>query len=481
METNSPKIAGADMPGETRPATTPFRAAQPEKSGVQTAPVPASGAAQAATSLSASKLTEGQAVATPNATAMAAARPATLATMAPDGAAAGTPEKGAAFAAAGPASNAPAAEPAVTIHTANMIAAMVRAGKNVSDLIFSPGRPPQMEVDGQLVGVKIPGLALLTPEHTACIAADLIGGYKAAAQKLREEGSTDLSYSLPKVARFRVNIFTQRGSCAIVMRVIPDSIPGLDTLKLPATLEEVTNLKNGIVLVTGPTGAGKSSTLAAILDKINSEKAVHILTIEDPIEFLHRHKKATIHQRELHSDTPSFALALRAALRQAPKVILVGEMRDKETIEIALEASETGHLVLSTLHTIDASKTVERIIGAFPMGEQHTIRNRLAKSFRAIISQRLVPRKDGNGRVAIIEILKSTLRTREYIEKGEQDGKTLLEAMADGDTEGMQHFDGEIEKLVRGGVVDMSTGLAYATNPGNLRLLLADMGSGGTE
>src|SRR5262249_51505665 len=216
--------------------------------------------------------------------------------------------------------------------------------------------------------------------------------------------------------------------------------------------------------------------LAAVIDRINETQAYHILTIEDPIEFMHRHKKSIIHQRELHSDTPSFALALRAALRQAPKVILVGEMRDKETIEIALEAAETGHLVLSTLHTIDASKTVERIIGVFPVSEQHTIRNRLAKSFRFIISQRLLPRKDGNGRVAIVEILKSTLRTREYLEKGEQEGKTLLEAMQDGDTEGMQHFDGEIDKFVRAGLLDVETGLAYATNPGNLRLVLADLG-----
>jgi twitching motility protein PilT len=228
------------------------------------------------------------------------------------------------------------------------------------------------------------------------------------------------------------------------------------------------------VLVTGPTGSGKSSTLAAIIDRINETHAYHILTIEDPIEFMHRHKQSIIHQRELHSDTPSFALALRAALRQAPKVILVGEMRDKETIEIALEASETGHLVLSTLHTIDASKTVERIIGVFPQSEQNTIRNRVAKSFRFIVSQRLVPRKDGHGRVAMVEILKSTLRTREYVEKGELEGKTLLEAMQDGDTEGMQHFDGEIDKLVRAEVVSLDTGLAYATNPGNLRLILAD-------
>jgi twitching motility protein PilT len=243
---------------------------------------------------------------------------------------------------------------------------------------------------------------------------------------------------------------------------------------LPPQLQEICGIRNGIVLVTGPTGSGKSSTLAAIIDKMNEEKAIHILTIEDPIEFLHRHKKATIHQRELHSDTPTFAAALRGALRQAPKVILVGEMRDRETIEIALEASETGHLVLSTLHTIDAAKTVERIIGAFPMEDQQGMRNRLAKAFRYILSQRLLPRADGNGRLAVIEILKSTLRTREYVEKGEGEGKTLLDAMRDGNTEGMQYFDGEIEKLIRSGVIDFETGFTYATNPGNLRLELAD-------
>jgi twitching motility protein PilT len=230
----------------------------------------------------------------------------------------------------------------------------------------------------------------------------------------------------------------------------------------------------GIVLVTGPTGSGKSSTLAAVIDKMNQEKAIHILTIEDPIEFLHRHKKATIHQRELHSDTPTFSAALRAALRQAPKVILVGEMRDRETIEIALEASETGHFVLSTLHTIDAAKTVERIVGAFPMEDQQGIRNRLSKAFRFILSQRLIPRLDGKGRIAVIEILKSTMRTREYVEKGESEGKTLLDAMRDGANDGMQHFDGEIEKLVRAGIVDMDTALTYATNAGNFRLELAD-------
>jgi twitching motility protein PilT len=261
------------------------------------------------------------------------------------------------------------------------------------------------------------------------------------------------------------------------MRVIPSKVPDFAALNLPEELKGITLLRNGIVLVTGPTGSGKSSTLAAVIDKINQEQSYHILTIEDPIEFLHSHKNCIIHQRELHSDTPSFALALRGALRQAPKVILVGEMRDKETIEIAMEAAETGHLVLSTLHTIDAAKTVERIVGVFPLAEQSGMRNRLAKSFRYIVSQRLIPRKDGTGRVAAIEILKATLRTREYVEKGEAEGKTLLDAMRVGTTEGMQHFDGEIDKLVRAGVIDLDTGLAYATNAGNLRLELADFAS----
>lgn len=361
--------------------------------------------------------------------------------------------------------------------TPALLLAMLGVSNKVSDLILSPGSFPAVELSGKLTPVKISGMGQLAPEDTRRMAYELIAGNQQATDSLQNLGSCDVSYRLPGHCRFRVNIFQQRGSHAIVMRVIPQNIPSLADLKLPPQLAEIADLKNGIVLVTGPTGSGKSSTLAAVLDRINESHAYHILTIEDPIEFMHRHKRSIVHQRELHSDTPSFALALRAALRQAPKVILVGEMRDKETIEIALEAAETGHLVLSTLHTIDASKTVERIIGAFPMAEQHTIRNRLAKSFRAIISQRLVPRKDGSGRVAIVEILKSTLRTREYVEKGEQDGKTLLEAMTDGDTDGMQHFDGEIEKLIRAGVVELGTGLAYATNPGNLQLLLADMGS----
>jgi twitching motility protein PilT len=375
-------------------------------------------------------------------------------------------------------SEAPAATeqtaPRRTIATPQLIAAMLKSHAQVSDLIFSPGRAPQIEVNGQLMEMKFKGLECLTPQDTKQIASDLMAGNEHPIRKLEEEGSADLSYGLNGVGRFRVNVFRQRGSRAIVMRVIPDSIPGFEALKLPKQLQEICELRNGIVLVTGPTGSGKSSTLAAVIDKMNEQKAYHILTIEDPIEFLHRHKKATIHQRELHSDTTTFALALRAALRQAPKVILVGEMRDRETIEIALEASETGHLVLSTLHTIDASKTIGRIVGVFPMSDQQTIRTRLAKAFRYIVSQRLLPKKDGGGRVAVIEVLKSTMRTREYVEKGESEGKSLLDAMRDGDTEGMQHFDAEIEKLIRAGVVDFETGMGFATNAGNLRLEMAD-------
>ena len=361
-----------------------------------------------------------------------------------------------------------------TFNIPQLIAAMLKVRDHVSDLIFSPGRAPQIEVSGQLVELKFKGLEKLTPQDTEYIAKFLVGNNEHAALKLDKDGSADLSYGLAKTCRFRVNIFRQRGSCAIVMRVIPDRIPSFADLHLPPQLKDICGLRNGIVLVTGPTGSGKSSTLAAIMDVMNEEKAIHILTIEDPIEFLHRHKKSTIHQRELHSDTPTFALALRGALRQAPKVILVGEMRDRETIEIALEASETGHLVLSTLHTIDASKTVERIIGGFPMEDQQGVRNRLARAFRYIASQRLLPRADGNGRVAVIEILKSTTRTREYVEKGESEGKTLLDAMRDGDQDGMQHFDGEIDKLIRAGVIDLEIGLSYATNAGNLQLELAD-------
>lgn len=351
------------------------------------------------------------------------------------------------------------------IDTATLLGAMLRATDKVSDMIFSPGRPPQVQVYGQLVPVQVPGLTTLTPDDTRQIASDLIGENKQAVATLREQGSCDISYGLPGVARFRANIFIQRGSCAVVLRVIPTAIPDFASLRLPAHLADVAKLRDGIVLVTGPAGSGKSSTLAALLDCINREKNYHIITIEDPIEFLHNHKNSTVHQRELHSDTLSFSHALRCTLRQAPKVILVGEIRDRETIEIVLEAAETGHLVLSSLNTMDVSKTVERVVGTFLPEEQRIARERLARTFRYIICQRLVPKADRSGRVAVIEILKSNPRTRECIEKGERDGKTLLDAIKAGASEGMQHFDGEIAQLVRDRVVDLEVGLSLASNP----------------
>src|ERR1035441_8188556 len=291
-----------------------------------------------------------------------------------------------------------------SIPTAVLLAGMLRASEKVSDLIFSPGRPPQVEIHGQLTAVEVSGSTLLSADDTRRIAADLIGTNKQAINTLREQGSCDVSYGLPGMARFRVNVFIQRGSCAIVMRVIPTVIPTFRSLRLPAQLEETAKVRSGIVLVTGGTGSGKSSTLAALIDKINSEHCYHVLTVEDPIEFLHRHKKSTVHQRELHSDTPTFAIALQAALRQAPHVIMVGEIRNRETLDVLIEAAENGHLVLSSVNAVDTSKTVERMVGMFPVGEQQAARERLAKTFRHVISQRLIPRSDGGDGIPAVEI-----------------------------------------------------------------------------
>jgi twitching motility protein PilT len=351
---------------------------------------------------------------------------------------------------------------------------MLGVDTKVSDLIFSPGRAPQVELTGELQSVRIPGLEALTPAQIQGMVEIMLDGNEQGRDTLDKKGSSDISYSVPGLCRFRVNIFRQRGTYAIVMRVIPTKPPDWRDLDLPDAVKNVAELRNGIVLVTGPTGSGKSTTLAAIIDLINSTKKYHIVTIEDPIEFLHEHKLGTVHQRELHSDTPDFALALRAALRQAPKVILVGEMRDRETIEVALEAAETGHLVLSTLHTIDAAKTIDRIIGVFPKIEEAPVRTRLAQSFRRIISQRLMP-KVGGGRIAAIEILVSNSRTREYIEKGEKDGRSITDAMNAGEMEGMQTFDVVLERLIRSGLITRDVGLSYATNANNLKLEISDM------
>lgn len=360
---------------------------------------------------------------------------------------------------------------------APIIEQMLLISDNVSDLNFSTGQKPQVEISGSLYSASPMGLGKLTGFQTEMIAMAIMRDNPEAALHLARNGTADLSWSLPSKCRFRVNIFQQRNSYSIVMRVIPHEIPSFESLRVPPQLEDICHLRNGLVLVTGPTGSGKSSTLAAVIDRINEQKSYHIVTIEDPIEFLHSHKKCTINQREVGSDTKDFSSALRAALRQAPKVILVGEMRDLETTEIALEAAETGHLVLSTLHTIDASKTVDRIIGMYPKNEEKVIRTRLAQTFRYIVSQRLIPKADGKGRVAAVEILKSNPRTREYIEKGEEQGKSLLDAMKDGEIDGMQDFDTVIRKMIEQGTINLEDGLSFATNQNNLLLQLKGLSS----
>jgi len=357
----------------------------------------------------------------------------------------------------------------------NLLEFMLAVSPQVSDLNFSVGRAPQVEVNGELRDVPIKGLGRLSPYQTEQIALQLMKSDKHHIRKLLKYGSVDLSYSMTGKTRFRVNIFSQRGTYSIIMRVIPSGVPTVEELGLPPAINKIADERNGIVLLTGPTGSGKSTTLAAIINRINMDKAYHIVTIEDPIEYLHRHKKSTINQRELGADVPTFGLALRAALRQAPKVILVGEMRDLETTEIALEAAETGHLVLSTLHTIDASKTVDRIVGIFPKDEEQQIRTRFAQTFKWIVSQRLVPKADGSGRLGLCEILRSSQRTREYIQHGEaeKEGKSLVDAMNDGALDGMQTFDNELERLWRAGTLTKDAALSFATNAPNLALKMS--------
>src|SRR2546423_7182362 len=356
-----------------------------------------------------------------------------------------------------------------------IIERMLFVSDKISDLNFSVGQLPQVEINGKLTPVQPLGLQKLTPFQTELIAMTLMRGHPDAAERLAHTGTADLSYSLPSRARFRVNVFQQRNTYSIVMRVIPTDMPTIRSLGLPPQLGEIAEMRNGIVLLTGPTGSGKSSTLAAVIDLINEMKHYHIVTIEDPIEFIHQHKNSTINQREVGSDTRDFPSALRAALRQAPKVILIGEMRDYETTEIALEAAETGHLVLSTLHTIDASKTVDRIIGLYPKNEEQVIRTRLSQTFRYIVSQRLIPRADGGGRIPAVQVLRSTPRTREYINAGESDGKTLLDAMRDGKHDGMQDFDTVIKGMIEREMITLEDGLSFATNPNNLQLALKGM------
>ncbi len=346
--------------------------------------------------------------------------------------------------------------------TEDLLALVLKANPSVSDIIFSPGRNFQVHAHGELLSLVIPGFPPFTADDTRRIASDLIGSNKAAINLLREHGFCDISYALPGVARFRVNVFIQRGSCAVVMRVIPTVIPDFQTLGLPSQLKEIAELHDGMVLIAGPRGCGKSSTLAALLDQMNESVMRHIITIEDPIEFLHNHKRSTIHQRELHSDTPSIPEAMRAALRQAPNVIAIGELKDPETMELALQASETGHLVLSTVNAVNAQQTIERFTGSFPAEEHRFIRSRLARVLRYVVSQRLVPKKDDAGRSPVFEVLKS--------------GSDALTHLLNNDSHhqnGDFAIDSQIEDLVRAGIVSREVAMAHAIDARALAQRLA--------
>lgn len=343
---------------------------------------------------------------------------------------------------------------------------MLDSHNNVSDLNITVGKPFQVEASGQLTGVELePPFPALTPFQAEVFALNLINRDRRLTEILLAQGSCDSSYELTGRARFRVNIFSQRGNYSIVLRQLATKIPTFDDMQLPEAFHKMAEEKNGIILVTGATGSGKSTSLAALLNDINERKSVHIITLEDPVEFSHPHKKATFNQREMGNDFDSFASGLRAALRQAPKVILVGEMRDRETVEIALSAAETGHLVVSTLHTVDAGQTINRILGMFSSEEETQIRIRLADTVRWIACQRLLP-KEGGGRVAAFEIMGSNLRVKDTILNGESEGKTYYEIIQAGKAFGMMTFDDYIVELFSRGEVSEDTAKAYASNKG---------------
>jgi len=346
----------------------------------------------------------------------------------------------------------------------HILTRMLESNVEISDFILTADKPFQVEAAGQLVRVDLrPPFEKLTPFQTEIFALNLINQDHRLLERLIKEGSCDLSYEVPGVARFRVNIFSQRGHYSIVLRKLETQIPTCAELLLPDAYYRVVSEKNGIVLVTGATGSGKTTSLAAVINEINEKNSVHIITLEDPIEYTHTQKMATINQRELGKDFDNFANGLRAALRQAPKVIFVGEMRDRESVEIALSASETGHLVLSTLHTIDAGQTINRILGMFPVDEENQIRTRLADSLRWIICQRLLP-KVGGGRVAAFEALSTSLRVKDVILHGESEGKTFFDIIRQGTTFGMITFDYCIVDLFEKGLITEDTAIAYATN-----------------
>ncbi len=348
----------------------------------------------------------------------------------------------------------------------HILVKMLDSHREVSDLNFTVGKPFQVESSGELVPVEIRnGARPLTPFQTETIALNLIGQDRRLTEALLHTGSCDLSYVLPGKARFRVNIFSQGSNFSIVCRKLESKIPTIDERGLPPVMHQIAKEKNGIVFVTGATGSGKTTSLAAILDEINETRSVHVVTLEDPVEYQHPHKKATFNQRELGTDFDSYANGLRAALRQAPKVILVGEMRDRETIEIGLSASETGHLVLTTLHTTDAGSTVNRILGMFPNEDEQQVRIRLADSLRWIVCQRLLPRV-GGGRVAAFEVLGTNLRVKDVILNGEAEGKTFHDIMEAGKAFGMTTFDDSLVGLYEAGLITQETAMGYASHRG---------------
>jgi twitching motility protein PilT len=345
-----------------------------------------------------------------------------------------------------------------------ILTAMLDSYENVSDLNFSVGRSPQVEADGELKPIVVhPEMEELTPFQTETLALNLINNDKRLLDILVTTGSCDLSYSLPGKARFRINIFSQSGgNYSIILRRLETSVPTIKDLSLPDVFYKIAEEKNGIIFITGATGTGKSTSMAAILDQINTVQPVHIVTLEDPIEYQHPQKKATFNQRELGSDFSDYSSGLRAALRQAPKVIQVGEMRDRETVEIGLRAAETGHLVLTTLHTVDAGKTLNRIIGMFDVEEERQLRIRLADSVKWVVSQRLLP-KIGGGRVAAFEILSTSLRVKDIILNGETEDKTYYDVMESAMHMGMITFDHSIISLFKDGLITEQTARAFAS------------------
>jgi twitching motility protein PilT len=345
----------------------------------------------------------------------------------------------------------------------DMLAAMLDSHGNVSDLNITVDRPLQVESSGELVGVPVtPPVDALTPFQTEIFALNLINGDRRLCQFLVEQGSCDSSYWLAGKARFRVNIFTQRSNFSIVLRKLETKIPTLEDLQLPDAFGKMTKEKNGLILVTGATGSGKTTSLAALLNEFNSTRSIHIVTLEDPVEYVHPNRKATFNQRELGGDYDTFANGLRAALRQAPKIILVGEMRDRETAELALKASETGHLVLSTLHTVTAGQAINRIVGMFDQEEERQIRQRLADTVRWVVGQRLLP-KVGGGRLAVHDILGNTIRSNELILHGESEGKSFYEIQEVGEPFGMMTFDQAIVRGYEAGMITEETAVSYAT------------------